>query len=306
MAVAAPFPVDRRRTAIAIAWQNNNLIADEIMRRVRGGARFTWRKYRIGEAFRIPDTRVGRASRPNEVEFGFDEFEGATQDYGLEDPIPQKDIDNAPTDYDPLDNATTNLTNLVMLDRERRVANVVFNPANHANTITLAGTSQFSDPASDPITVIGNLLDAMVMRANTMVLGRTTFTALARHPAIVAAYHANEGGKGIVPREFIAKLFEMDRVFVGSAWADYTRRGQAPTRSRLWNQHLGLLHLDFSANLQNGVTWGMTVQNGSRVTMRWEDRNIGLKGGQRVRVGEEVEEIVTAPELGALIINATA
>ena len=36
------------------------------------------------------------------------------------------------------------------------------------------------------------------------------------------------------------------------------------------------------------------------------DPNIGLRGGQRVRVGESVKELVTAPDLGFFFENAVA
>ncbi|HEY9639060.1 MAG TPA: hypothetical protein V6C57_01175, partial [Coleofasciculaceae cyanobacterium] len=254
---------------------------------------------------RIPDTRVGRTSQVNEVEFGFDEYEGTTKDYGLEDPIPNRDVENAPQGYDPIDHATMMLTNLVLLDRERRVAATTFNPANHAQTITLSGSSQFTDPASDPVGVINNGLKSMIRRGNIIVMGEDTYTTISMHPKIVSAYHGTDGSSGVVPTDFLATLFRVDAVYVGAAWADYTRRGQTPVRTRLWNNHIALLRRDKLANLQSGATWGMTAQFGNRRTYRRDDPEIGLDGGQRVRVGESVEEIVSAAEFGSLIINAT-
>jgi hypothetical protein len=40
--------------------------------------------------------------------------------------------------------------------------------------------------------------------------------------------------------------------------------------------------------------------------MTEQDSKIGLSGGVRLRVGEKVKEVIAAPDLGYLIVNAVA
>src|SRR6478672_332567 len=144
----APFPIHPHYTAIAIAYRNKNLIADSVLPRVPVSKQaFTYMKHSLAEAFTIPDTKVGRTSKPNQVSFSATETTASTEDFGLEDPIPQRDIENQPDNYDVIGKSTEYLSNLILLDREKRCADLVFNAANYpaANKTQLAGGDQFSD-----------------------------------------------------------------------------------------------------------------------------------------------------------------
>jgi len=306
----APFPIQPELTAIAIAYRNGRLIADDVLPRVPVGVQeFKYLKYTLADGFTLPDTKVGRRSRPNEVEFSATETTDKTDDYGLDDPVPQADIDNAPPNYDPLGRATESTTDLILLDRERRAANLVFTLGNYpsANRTTLSGSSQWSDTTSDPITAISNALDVPVVRPNVAVLGRAVFTNLARHPKIVSAVLGNAGLSGIARREQIAALFELDEVMVGEGWLNTAKKGQTASLSRVWGKHASFIYRDKLASTQQGrPTFGFTAQWGTRIAGANPDPGIGLRGGQRVRVGESVKELLCANDLAYFFQNAVA
>jgi hypothetical protein len=305
----APFPIQPALTAIAIAYRNTRLIADDVLPRVPVGAQeFKYLKHALAEGFTVPDTLVGRKSRPNQVEFSGTEETASTVDHGLDSPVPQADIDNAPTNYNPLGKATEFTTNLIMLDREVRTSNLVFANGTYpaANRTTLSGTSQWSDPASDPLAAITDALDSVVMRPNIGILGRRTSTLLRRHPKVVKAFHGNSGDEGMVPLEFLADLLELEAIFVGEARLNIARPGQPANLQRVWGPHAAFIYRDSLASAQSGTTFGMTGQWGGRIAGTQTDPNIGLRGGQMVRVGESVKELITAPDLGYFFENAVA
>ncbi len=310
----APFPIDPTLTSISIAYKNTRLIADEVLPRVPPVPRqeFKWWKYALDETFRLPDTRVGRTSAPNEVEFSAEQQTSYTKDYALDDPIPNTDIENASEGYDPVGRAVEGLADLIMLDREKRCADLVFNPNSYPVTqqITLSGTSQFNDVASDPIGVITDAMDALIMRPNVLIAGRQSFTRLSRHPHILKAYNGNDGDKGIAPANFIADLFGLEKVLVGESWLVTSRKGQANTTARVWGKHIALLYLDTLANPVAGsagrATFGLTVPWGNKIAGKIPDPNIGMRGGVRIRAGESVDEIICAPDCGYFIQNAVA
>lgn len=306
----APFPIQPALTAIAIAYRNPRLIADDVLPRVPVGSQeFKYLKHALAEGFTVPDTKVGRKSRPNQVEFSATEETASTADYGLDAPVPQADIDNAPPNYDPLGKAAETTSNLVQLDREIRVSNLVFTAANYpsGNKATLSGTSQWSDKDdSTPLDAITDALDSVVMRPNIGILGRAVSTALRRHPQMVKAYHGNSGDSGMVPLGFLADLLELEAIFVGEARLNTARPGQAATLARVWGKHAAFIYRDSLASAQSGTTFGFTAQWGTRVGGSKEDPDIGLRGGQRVRVGESVKEVISAPDLGYFFENAVA
>lgn len=305
----APFPITPELTAIAIAYKNNNLIADQVLPRVQVGLQsFKYRNFSLADGFSIPDTKVGRTSAPNQVEFGFTETTASTKDYGLDEPIPLADIENSPPGYNPEGRAVEMLSNLIALDRENRTAAAVFNAANYAagNQQTLSGTSQFSDFAnSDPLSVLMNALDACVMRPNVMVIGQAAWTKLRQHPKIVAAVLGNAGTSGIVGRDAVAGLLEIEQLLVGQGFINTAKRGQTATLARAWGKHISLMYRDTLAG-NTGVTFGFTAQWGGRVGGSINDQDVGMRGGRRVRVGESVAEVLCANDLGYFIQNAVA
>jgi len=306
----APFPIQPDLTAISIAYKNTRMIADEVAPRVPVNKEdFKYLKHNMAEGFTVPDTKVGRKSAPNEVSFSATEETASTVDFGLDDKIPQADIDNAPENYDPLGKSVEQTSNLIELGREVRVANMVFNAANYAagSQQTLAGVNQFSDFAnSDPIGVLMDALDGMVMRGNIMTIGRQAYSVLARHPDIVKAAHGNSGDKGVAHRDAIKELFELEDILVGEARINTAKKGQAAALQRAWGKHISLQYRDVMADTRSGMTFALTAQHGNRVAGAKEDSDIGLRGGQRVRVGESVKELITANDLAYFIQNAVA
>lgn len=314
--MAAPFPVNPVLTSIAIAYRNPTLIADQVFPRVPVAKEsFKYLKHAIGDGITIPNTLVGRRGRPNEVEFSATEQSESVGSYGLEFSVPYDDIDNAKDpnlNYDPLAKATEFTSDLVALDREQRAAAVVFSPTSYAvgNTTTLSGTGQWSDVTnSDPIRAILTAMDAMLIRPNVGVFGRATATQLQMHPRVVAAVYAgggNAGNGGIVGLEALATILGLQKIIVGEAYLNAAKPGQTVTRSRLWGKHAALLYLNPQAMPQMGVTFGLTAQWRTRFTSTWEDRDIGLRGGVRGRVGESVKELVICNDAGYLFANAVA
>jgi hypothetical protein len=306
----APFVIQPHLTAIAIAYRNARMIADLVLPRVQvPGSTFKYTLFDKRDNMTIPDTKVGRTSSPNEVDWHATEQSASVLAYGLQEAIPQEDIDNASgTPIDPEMQATEQLADLVALDREKRVADLVFNAASYAaaNKTTLAGAAQWSDATSDPAKAITDAKDGMLIRPNTLVLGRRAATWLVRNPNIVKAFHGNLGDAGIVPLSFLKDFLEFDNILVGEGWVNSAKKGQAGTFARLWGTHAAMLFVNPVSASVKSMSFGITAQWGERIAGTIVDPNIGLKGGSRVRVGEEVKELVLANDLGYFFQNATA
>ena len=305
-----PFPTDPVLQAIVIAYRNQGLIADLVLPRVPVAKReFKYNLYPIEETFALPDTKVGRKSRVNQIDLTAIEATSSCEDYGLGDPIPQDDIDNAPKNYDPKARAVQQIADYIALGHEVRTAAMVFNAANYAAGLSevLVGTAQFSDFAnSSPLDVIGEALDKPLMRPNQIAWGQEVWTKVSRHPDVVQAAHGNSGDKGVARREAVAEIFEVDRILVGKSRLNTAKKGQAAALSRVWGKHISLTYIDPNADTNNGLTFGYTAQFGDKVAGEKEDADIGLRGGVEVRAGESVQEVIAASQAGYLIQNAVA
>lgn len=312
MATVAPFPIQPELTAIALMYRNKKMIADQVMPRVPvGKGDFKYFIHTLADGFTIPDTKVGRRSPPNQVEFTASEATASTIDYALDDSIPNMDIENAAgvPGPGPVEKGTMYTTNLIELDREVRVAGTVFGASNYAaaNKATLSGTGQWSDYTnSNPVTAIIAARDGMVMTPNILVLGRAVYSALIQHPKILLALFGPGGTSGIATQQQLANLLELDAVYVGESFVNTAKKGQTAALSRVWGKFAALIYRDSLADASRGTTWGFTAQHGSRIAGSFEDKDIGMRGGVRVRVGESVKEVVTAADLGFLWSAAIA
>lgn len=322
--VTRPFPVDPVITAIAIGYRNRaqDLIADQVMPRIQVmGEKFKWTEYPIAESFTLPDTHIGRRGRVPRVEFSGKEQTGAVEDYGLEDAIPISDIDEAANQrarglglFDPENRSAEGLTDLLMLDREVRVAAVAQNPANYAadKRRVLSGGDQFSDYVnSDPIGVFKAAFQGtLISRPNTVSMSRDSWTVLSSHPHLVNAVKGNVSSRGIISPEDFVRLFSGEgckRLLIGESFVNTARKGQPEVIRRVWGKSIQLHFTDPNVRPeQGGMTWGFTAQYGTRIGGKWEDKNVGLYGGVVVRVGERVVEQVVAKDVGYLLQNVIA
>jgi hypothetical protein len=179
------FPVNPELSAIAIAFQNPDasLIADAVLPRVPVPKKFTYTSYSVAQGYTVPDTKVGRKSEPNMVDFGGVMTTVECVDYGLDDLVPNDEVaawesmpkpsSGGPVSPEQL--SVMLLTGLVQLDREIRVAGTVFNTNSYAaaNQATLSGTTQWSDYVNaNPLTAITSAMDIPLVRPNKMVIGR--------------------------------------------------------------------------------------------------------------------------------------
>jgi hypothetical protein len=304
-----PFPIDPVLTGIINAYKNNAMIADLVSPRLTPNltkSLFKWWYFNFGQFITITDTKVGRKSAPNEVEFQGDEKEGQTLDYGLDDVIPIDDINQAPPGYDPRAFAAQKLIDLILLDREVRVAKMAFDDTLYpaSNKEVLTGTDKWSNDASNPIRLITEAADSMIIRPNNLVLGRVEWTGLRTNKAVLQSLTISGTDKGMATKQAVADLLELDDIIIGEGWINTAKKGQAVNMQRAWSADALLFH---KAPLANSIdatpTYSWTAQYGERVAGSIDEPKTGLRGSVRVRSGESVREVMAAPELGYLFEN---
>lgn len=309
MGAPAPFTVQPDLTAIALEYTNKAFIAESVLPRAAVAKQdFKYYVFTKDEPYTIPETRVGRRSPPNMVERTSTEVSASTIDYALDDGIPMEDIENAPPYFNPQAKAAEYISDLLALDREQRVANAVFSAGNYgSNTSTLSGTAQWSDFAnSNPVDAMMVAMDTMLVRPNIAVMGRAVWSRLAQHPKVVQAIYKTSQSAGLVARQAVADLLELDAIYVGEAFYNSAKPGQTASFARLWGKHCALLVQPGSPGAGTKMTFGWTAQFGTRIAGSFEDRDIGMRGGLRVRVGESVKEVLCASDAGYLFVNAVA
>ncbi len=308
-----PFPIIPALCAVAIGYRNEEMIADQVLPYVTVPAReFYYLDFTGIDIFTVPELEIGRKSSPNEVEFGAERKLAGVKDYGLKDRIPQADIDAAakgPYPYDPQARSADAMMKIVKLGREVRVARLVFNKAMYRPDLQtiLDKNTNFQNSDTDPIGVISDALDKPLFRPNVVTLGQRAWTILRRHPKVVKACNGSlAADTGLATRQAVAELLEVKKINVGAGWVNVAKKGQKPVRARVWGGHMAMYYEDTQVqNTEGGATFGYTARYGQPWGGAMFDKDIGPQGGEEVRVGETIREMITFNEGAYFIGNVT-
>lgn len=302
------FPPDPHLTAIAIAYKNPDqvLIADQVLPRDNTLSEVLFKYYASKDkhqAFRLPETAVAQHGRVNRLEVQMEELAAAVQDEALEIPLGAHDLKRK----NARDMATELATSIIMLRHEVKVAQLVFDPAQFPAGFKeeLTGAARFDNVAYEGNTV--RILRAAqrktLMPANCVAIGREAWDTLSVDPNLVSAVHGNDGTKGVIMPADFAKLFGLQECLVGDGWIDTAKPGETPNLQPVWGPHVLFFHRNRAASTQGGVTFGLTGQYGTRIAGSRPAPELGLRGGEIVKVGESTKPLIVAPECGYFMEN---
>ncbi len=242
----SPYPIRSDLLQIALSYKNETGIADIVAPYSEVDAEvFEWYEHDPREDFTISDDEVGRLTPPNEITFSATPKTSKTVDRGLATIVPHKDEMNAQTTKGlirPLGNAIEKLMRRILLNREKRVAEIVFNLNTYLPSLreTLSGTDRWSDRTnSTPKDQIMEALDSdeLLCKPTHLVIGQQAWTALRQHPQINEAIIRTGAREGNAQRQAVADLFELKGVIVGASKRDDANPGQPANRVRLWGKH---------------------------------------------------------------------
>ena len=333
---AIPFPHDPARTAIVQMYTEPGMIADRVLPLTPplGKSEFKWFRYKIDDSFIVPDTRLGRKSKPAEVEFEGEEVTDSTHHYGLSDSVPQEDVDAAGATgtsskewADPVDTAIIRMTHLLKLDREVRVANLVFG-ADHYGTDykeTLAAGDRFDAATSSPLKTLEEALTKPIFRPNIAVFGQAGWSAFRQHKDVLAATNKQSGAEaGLASRRAVAELLEVDEVLVGRSRVASNQQGQDLALKRAWDKSVACLYRGAyggsatpsgvaGSERQEGLqadlaraTFGFTAVYRPLNAYSRFNEGVGIKGVTELIVRESSKEVISGGEGFGYLISGVA
>lgn len=305
-----PFVIVPALTRIAMAVQQQDLIADIVCPRVPvAGELFEYTKISTKEMFQTPDDLIGRTGSANQVEFSQSDETDRVIDRGLEAPVPRKDIETASQANlaDPRGLAAEQITQLMLLNREVRVANLLFDANNYAAGLkdTLNGSSghyRFDDATNgDPITYMEDVINGMIVTPDTLVLGNQVWLAIKRHPKVITRLYGSASTRGSAMMNDVAAELGLGRIVVGNAYKDSTAKGQTAALTRVWGNFAALIRAGAPVSSRMAQpTFAFTAQYEGRVAGTYFDPKRGKKGVEVIKVTESVKELVSWQSAGFL------
>lgn len=298
--------VDPVLSNVSIRFSNEGFIAEQVMPIVRV-AKQTGKYYQYDKAnLRIDTTLRASGSGANEVDYGLSTAAYSCDDHALKEFVPDEIQDQADAALNPLVDATENVTEKLMLDKEKKLADVMADTAVLTQNVTLAGTDQWSDYTnSDPIgdvrTARTTVHQNIFRKPNTLVLSKEVFDILAEHPQVLERVKYSQ--LGILTADLLARIFQVERVLVGEAGYNSADEGASDVLAYIWGKHAWVLYISPRVALKT-VTFGWTFTYKQRQVKRWRDED---REGTYVRVGKDnYDQKVVAATAAYLIKSAVA
>jgi hypothetical protein len=252
-----------------------------------------------------PDSKRAPRSDYNRIDWNVTTDTYLAEQYGLEGEIDDEERKNAAAPLD-LDVDTTEIvTDMVLNNREKRVADLVLSTAVVTQNTTLAGANQWSDPASDPLGDVKTGRTTIYTGApgytpNTFLIGYLVFESLKLHPDIKEIVKYTE--RAIITRQILAAVFEVDEVIIGKVMRRSSKEGVADAFTDVWGKDALLFYKETRPSLKRASFGYQMRQNDLRVFRYREDK----RDTDVIRVSEKQDEKIVSAPLAYLIKAATA
>jgi len=307
MTAAQSRVIDPVLTQIARGYQNAAFAGLSLFPAVPVGARggrvieFGKEHFKLYNTARAPGGQIARINS----RYGSGQF--ALEQHAIEEPVPyelQEDAQQVPGV--DLGSAAVNRGQAIIgLRLEKSQADIARNAALYAatNKLTLAGASQWSDPASDPVTAIDDAKEAIRtqigVRPNTLVIGGAVFAKLKNHPKITDRIKYTS--RDVATVELLASLFGLERVVSGDAIFD-----DNGVMTDVWGKDAILAYTAIGGVADAGrPSYGYTyrLDGAPIVEEAYQDRSIR---SWVYPVIDEISPVIAGADAGFLFTNAVA
>lgn len=161
------------------------------------------------------------------------------RDYGLEQPVPDKDRQKYANVLSADLAATRRLTDIIKVNHELRVKAAATNKAVVPNA---AVAVKWDDPASNPREDVNAgkeaIRKAVGMRPNTMILSRPVMNVLEAHPRLLDVFKYTQ--PGLMNEQKLASYLGIPNILVAEQVIASNQEGQAVTAADIWDDDVVL------------------------------------------------------------------
>ena len=291
---------------VSVAYKNELYIAEMVLPIVKvatpTGKYFTYGK----EKFRKEGSLRGMGAIAKEVGYNLSQSTAfVVKEHALSQIVPDELVEQAFAPLTPEMDATENVTEKLLVEKEYDLATYMKSIANLTNNTTLSGTSQWSDftnsdPISDVRAGIQTIHSKIFVRPNTLILGQEVFNKLVDHPDIVE--RIKYSALGVITTDLLARLFDIKRVIIAGAGYESAKEGQTSSMGYIWGKHAWLLYVTPTTGVKS-ISFGYHFQDKLRAVDKWYDTP---RKGTFVRVTDRYTREIVSVDCAYLIKNAVA
>jgi hypothetical protein len=304
--------IDPLLTNVSSAYVPQGCIADNVL----PGLKFSQYTGKLGgygkSHLRIENTVIGGKGKYRMVESitrttsGF-EIEG----HGLSGIVTKQDYKNIIDPFDAEKDETMGLSTILMLEKEKGLADAITNPSVLTQNITLSGTSQFSDYANSDVVKQFAAAKAAVKSgsgaiANTAIMDYNVAEVLRYHPQLLDLLGFKFAKPGGLTNEDLARAMNVDKVLIPNCMYNAAKEGQADVLASVWGKHIVFAQIPDSAQkYQISLGYNIRLDDGSPRKV-YKQPLFNPPGSTEILVEDEYDMVLSDVTAGYLIVNAIA
>jgi hypothetical protein len=302
--------IDMPLTNLVVGFEPQGFIVNEIFPIVNVNKQSdVYYKYTKGDFFRLPETTIrAPKTKGRTVHYNVSSDTYYATNYALLDEMDYETLANADTPLKLKEKAARNITNLLTLDWENRVASQITSGSNVGSHAAVASkwnssTAGTSDPFADIQTAKSAIRSTTGLEPNLIIFGKEVYNALLRHADILDRIKYVQ--RGVVTTDLLAALFDVEKVLIGSSIKNTAEENQADSFSDIWGKNTVLAHINGpetdgkEPSLGYSFRWSNPLLGGQPYAVEtWEDPDHGNYTNLRVQYYQD--EKIVAPELGYL------
>lgn len=294
---------------ISVGYRNSNYIAELVLPIITvkkdTGQLTTYGK----DNLRIVESLAAPGSGTNEVTHTVsiaDHYKLAK--HKLKELVTDEDIEDADLPIQPKIDAVENLTDRLLVEKEKALADVITSSGTITQYTTLSGTDQWSDFAnSDPIddvrTGATTIRQATGKTPNTLIFSKDVYDTIVDHPDIIERLKYSQAVDKMSAANALGRIFGVDRVLVGDAQYNSTKEGITDSLADIWTKDVVLCFIDPTPR-KKSVSLGFTYQKKApRIVDEWYEKD---REGWYERVTDKYDQQLVSAACAYLIEAAIA
>lgn len=304
--------IDPLLTDASSAYIPEEAIADKLLPGLKF-SQYTGKLAGYGKShLRIESTVIGGKGKYRMVESiarttsGF-EIEG----HGLSGMVTKQDYKNVIDPFDAEKDETMGISTILLLEKEKGLADQLGNTAVLTQNTTLSGTSQFNDYTnSDPISKIvaakAAIRNGCGAVANTVILEYNVAEVLRYHPQLLDLLGFKFARPGGLTDQELAKALGVQKVFIPNAMYNSAKEGQTDVLAPVWGKNVVFAVVpDIAQKYQISLGYNIRL-DGSAPRKVYKQPLFNPPGATEILVEDEYDMVLSDVTAAYLIKDAIA
>lgn len=304
--------IDPLLTNVSSMYQAEGCVADTLLP-VLKSAQYTGKLGAYGKAhLRIENTVVGGKGKYRQVESivrttSSFEIEG----HGLTGIVTKQDYRNVIEPFDAEADESTGISSILLLEKEKGLADALSDTAVLTQNQTLSGGSQFSDYSNSDVVSIINaakkaIRDGSGAVANTVILEYYVAQVLRYHPQLLDLLGFKFARPGGLADSELAKALDIPNIVIPNAMYNSAKEGQTDVMTPVWGKHIVLAQIPKTA-AKRQISLGYNIRlDGSEPRKTYKQPLFNPPGSTEILVEDEYDQVLSDVTAAYLIKNAVA